>query len=137
MNNISPSLLVLYDLCSEGCLCHYLVANEHVALHRTNAVAYWSEQFYTEEEGVSWHYLLTELHFVELHEVSAPTLWLLQLVEHEQATTLCHCLNLQYTWHHWLLWEVTCEEWFVASHVFTPTILVGPIAITLSTNCIG
>ena len=51
-------------------------------------MAYWSEQFYTEEEGVSWHYLLTELHVVELHEVSAPTLWLLQLVEHEQATTL-------------------------------------------------
>ena len=76
-----------------------------------------SQQLDLEDQRVARNNLLTELHTVDLHEVSRPALRLLEGVQYQQTATLCHRLDLENTRHDWLLWEVSLEERLVGGDV--------------------
>ena len=76
-----------------------------------------SQQLNLEDERIAGNHLAAELHIVDLHEVGAPALRLLEGVEYQESTTLGHSLNLQHTRHHGLLREVTLEERLVGCNV--------------------
>ena len=46
-----------------------MVANKGIALHSADAVTNRMQQLNFEKECVAWYHLLTELHFVDAHEV--------------------------------------------------------------------
>lgn len=96
-------LLVLYNLCCECSLRNDVVAYEHVALHRRDAMAQRRKQVDLKEKCVARNNLLAELHVIYLHEVSRPALWLFESVEHKQTAALSHRLNLKHARHDRLL----------------------------------
>ena len=87
-----------------------MVSHEEIALHRADAVADGMEKLYLEQKGVARHHFLPELNLVYAQEICRPPLGLLNLVQHQQAATLCHGLNLQDTRHDGLLWEMSDKE---------------------------
>lgn len=76
-----------------------------------------TEQLHPEEDRIARHNLLAEFHIVDLKEIGGPTLRILDLVEHQQTTTLAHGLDQQHTRHDWLLGEVALEEGLVGGDV--------------------
>ena len=80
-------------------------------------MTYRRKEFYLEEQGVSGNHLLAELDVVYLHEVSTPALGLLERVQYEQSSALCHSLNLQHSRHYRFLGEVSGKERLVAGDV--------------------
>ena len=75
------------------------------------------QEFNAEEECIARNDFLTELHFVDTHEVGRPALRFIDLAENQQSSTLCHCLNLKHARHDRFLGEVSDEEWFVGCDI--------------------
>ena len=80
-------------------------------------MAHGTEELDTEEQGVTWNNLATELHTVDLEEVGRPFLRVFELAEDEEASTLCHGFDLQHTRHDGFLWEVALEERLIGGDI--------------------
>ena len=70
-----------------------------------------------EDKGITGNHFLTELHIRNLHEVSTPTLGFLYSIQYQQTAALGHGFNLQYTWHHRFLREMSLEERLITGDV--------------------
>ena len=104
-------------MCRKFGFCSNGVANEDKTCHCCNAATQGTHHLHLENERVTRHHFTTELHVVNLQEISAPPFGFLHVVEHQKATCLCHRLHNEHTRHDGFLWEVSREERLVAGHV--------------------
>ena len=93
-------------------------------------------QFHLEYECIAWHHLLSEFHIVYLEEISAVEFGIIHITQHQESTSLSHCLYLEHSRHNGF---AGCP-WKKGSLLVTflmATMLFSRISITLSTSCIG